>query len=143
MAITYSVSNHFKQQLNLGEIDFDSNVYKVILMDDSFTFDPDTDSTLSGVTSSQLATQGGYTQDDKTLSNVSVTENDTTNKSEVTWDDASWTATTSGIGPTGSFCIYDDTTSDDTIICCVDFGEDYTVAEDSVLTLQSIKISVA
>ncbi len=143
MAVTYLISNHFKQQLNLGNIDFDTDVFKVILMNNTFTFDVDADATLPDITADQLATGGGYTQDDETLANVNVVENDTTDKSEVTWDDVSWTATSGGFGPAGAFCIYDDTTTDDTIICCVDFGEDYTIPIDSVLTLQDIKISLA
>ena len=142
MAVTYTVSNHFKQQLNKGNVDFDTDVFKIILMNDTFTFDKDAHATLADVTANQLATGGGYTQNNETLANVSVTEDDTEDKSIVTWDNVTWTALAAGIGPTGSYIVYDDTTSDDTVCWCVDFGTDYTLSEDSSLEIQNIKYSV-
>lgn len=143
MALTYTVSNHFKQQLNKGEVDFDTDVFKIILMNDTFSFDKDTHATYATVSGSELPTEGGYTQKNATLSGVSVTEDDTEDKSIVTWDNVIWTATASGIGPTGAYVVLDDTTSDDTVCWCVDFGTDYTLEEDSSLEIQNIKFSVA
>ena len=142
MAVTYTVSNHFKQILNKGDIDFDTDVFRVILMDDAFVFDKDAHATLANVTASQLATGGGYTQDNETLANVTVTEDDTEDKSSVTWDNVTWTATAAGIGPTGAYIVYNDTTADDTVCWCVDFGTDYTLSEDSSLELQNLKYSL-
>lgn len=143
MAITYTVSNHFKQQLNKGEIDFDVDTFKIILMNDTFAFDKDAHATLANVTADQLPTEGGYTQNLTTLSGVVVTEDDTEDKSTVTWDNVIWTATASGIGPTGAYIVYDDDTSDDTVCWCVDFDTDYTLEEDSSLEIQNLKYSVA
>jgi len=141
MAATYTVSNHFKQQLNLGNITFDADDFKAILMNTTFTFDPDTHATLADVTADQLVTGGGYTQDTKALTGVSVTEDDVNNKSAVTWDNVTWTATTGGIPSTGAYIIYDDTTSDDTVCWCVDFGTDYAVPDTFSIQIQDIAYS--
>lgn len=143
MAVTATVSNHFKFQLASGNIDFDSNVYKVILMNTTFAFDKDADATLADVTADQLSTGNGYTQDTKVLTGVSVTEDDTNDKATVTWDNATWTASGGSIGPTGAYVIYDDTTSDDTIVACIDFGTDYTISDGSSIQLQNIAVSIS
>lgn len=143
MAVTATVSNHFKFQLASGNIDFDSNVYKVILMNNTFAFDKDTHATLADVTADQLGTGNGYTQNDKTLTGISVVEDDTNDKAAITWDNATWTATGGSIGPTGAYIIYDDTTADDTVVACVDFGTDYTIADGSSIQLQNIAVGIS
>lgn len=140
MAITATWSNHGKFQLASGNIDFDANTFKIILMNDTFAFDKDSHATLADVTADQLSTGNGYTQNDKTLANVSVSEDDANDRANVTWDDVTWTASGGSIGPTGAAIIYDDTSPDDTIIGCIDFGTDYTIADGSSLQLQNIEV---
>lgn len=138
MAITATVSNHFKYQQSIKLVDFENDVFKMILVDTTFAFDPDTHATLADVTASQLATANGYTQNDKTLAGVTVTEDDTNNRAGVTWTNVTFTASGGNIGATGAAIIYDDTTSDDTIIKCIDFGTDYTIADGSSLQFQNL-----
>ena len=146
MAIVATVSNHAKYQLGKKLIDLSADTLIAILMDNSFAFNKDTHSTLAAVTSSQLATKNGYTQDTKALTTLSWTEDDTNDKGAFTCDNVTWTATAAddatGIGPTGSWCIIDTTTADDTLICCIDFGTDYTISDGSSLQLQTIAISL-
>jgi len=143
MAIISTLSNHYKKQLAEGNINFSSNVYKIILTDTSFTFDKDLHATLADVTSNQLSTGNGYTQNNKTLANVSITEDDTNDKASITWDNVTWTASGGSIGGTGAACIYDDTTSDDTIIGCIDFGSDFTIEDGVSFQLQNIQIDLS
>jgi len=138
MAITTSLSNHFKYMQGTKEVDFENDVFKIILMNTSFAFDPDAHATLANVTASQLATANGYTQNDKALAGVTVTEDDTNNRLGVTWTNATWTAASGSIGPTGAAIIYDDTTGDDTVVGCIDFGTDYTIADGSSLQFQNL-----
>lgn len=137
MAIVSTASNHFKYQLASKKIDFASDTFKIILMNDTFTFNKDTHSTLSGVTDYQLTTGSGYTQNEKALEGVSVTEDDTNDRAYVTWDDVTWTSTGS-IGPIGALIIYDDDTDDDTVVGCTDFGSDYTVTSGNSIQIQQI-----
>ena len=149
MAIIATVSNHAKYQLALGAINLNTggDTLQAILMKDTFgaVFDADTHGTLDSVTSGtdyQLATSGGYTKNDEVLANQAVAEDDVNDKAAFTCDDVTFTATAGGFGPTGGWCLVDTTTADDTIICYVDFGEDYTIASGSSLQLQEIAVSL-
>jgi hypothetical protein len=143
MAITCTLSNHYKFQLLSGVIDFDVDTFKIILMNTTFAFDKDAHATLSDVTADQLATGNGYTQDDKTLANVAVTEDDVNDKGKVTFDDVTWTASGGDIGPTGAAIIYDDTAADDTVVGCIDFGTDYTIPNGSSFQLQNLEVDIS
>lgn len=143
MAVVSTPGNRFKFQLASGNVDFDTDVFKLILMDNAFTFDPDTHDTLADVTASQLATTGGYTQDAEILANVAVTRTDASDKTIVSWDDVTWTGSGGGFGPTGSACIYDDTTSDDTIVGCIDFGTDFTITAGIDFPVNNITVEIA
>lgn len=88
----------------------------------------------------QLPSGNGYTRNDKTLSGVSVIEDDANDKGKVTWDDPTWTASGGDIGPTGAAIIYDDTTADDTVVGCIDFGTDYTIPDGSSFQLQDLEV---
>lgn len=137
MAITTTVSNHAVNVIGPSELA--SDTFKIILMNTTFAFDKDTHATLADVTANQLATGNGYTQDSKILTGVSITENDTIDGMQVTWDDAVWTASGGSIGPTGAAIIYDDTTADDTILMCIDFDTDVTAPDTLSFTVQDIE----
>jgi len=143
MAVTAVLSNHFKYQQNVGNIDFDADVFKVILMNTAFAFDKDAHATLADVTASQIAAGNGYTQNDKTLAGVAVDEDDVNDRSNVTWDDVSFTASGGAFPAIGAFIVYNDTTADDTVIGCIDFGADYTVADGLSFLLKDIEFRLS
>jgi len=120
------------------KVDKANDVFKAILMNNTFTFDKDAHATLADVTASQLTTGNGYTQNDKTLTGVSVSEDDTNDRSATTWDNVTFTASGGDIGPTGAMIVYDDTTTDDTVVGCVDYGTDYTIANGTSLQFQNV-----
>ena len=137
------LSNHFKFQLGSGNIDFDADSFKIILMDTGFTFDIDADATYADVSASELATGNGYTQNTKTLANVSLTEDDTNDRLSVTWDDAAWTASGGSIGPCPGAIVFDDTTADDTVVGFVDFSSDQTATSGGTFTVPNIEYRLA
>ena len=143
MAVTMTLSNHFKFQLASGNIDFDADSFKIILMNTTFAFDKDTHATLALVTADQLATLNGYTQNTKALANVSVSEDDVNDKAAITWDDAQWTASGGSIGPSGAAIIYDDTTADDTVVGCIDYGENLTATDGANFTIEDIGVDIS
>jgi len=142
MAIVLTLSNHYKYQLAAKKIDLSADTLKIILMNNTFVFDKDTHATLASVTASQLATTGGYTQNSKTLLNQVLSEDDTNNKGKMVCSNVVWTGTGDGFGPTGALIIYNDTTTDDTVVGCADFGTDYTVAATATLTIKSIELDL-
>ena len=135
MTIVATIPNHYKYLLKTKQIDESSDTYKIILMNTTFVFDKDAHALLADVTADQLPTGNGYTQNSKTLSGVSVSENDTTDIAETRWSDVSWTATSGAIGPTGAAIIYNDSVAGDPIACCIDFGTDNTVADGQGLLI--------
>ncbi len=142
MAVVLTLSNHYKYQLMDGKIDLLADTLKIILMNNTFAFDKDADATLADVTADQLATANGYTQDTKILANPVLAEDDVNDKGHFSCDDPSWTASGGDIGPTGAAIVYDDTTTDDTVIGCIDYGVDYTIPDASAFVIKDIEIDI-
>jgi len=140
MAVVSTLSNHYKYKKSNGDIDLDTDVIKIILLNTTFAFNKDTHATLANVTTDQLSTEYGYTQNDETLANKALAEDDTNDRAEMTCDDVTWTASGGSIGPTGAAALIDTTTSDDTVIGCIDFGTDYTIPNGSTLEIKDIVI---
>lgn len=143
MAITMTISNHYKYQLMKKRIDLSVDTCKIILMNNTFVFDKDAHATLANVTADQLATLHGYTQNDKALVNLVLTEDDVNDQGLMTCDDVEWTAAGGdlGNGATGAAIIYDDTTGDDTVIGCIDYGSDYTIPDGSGFQITDVEVA--
>lgn len=145
MSETITVSNHWKYQLGKKAVDVSADTFKIILMNTTFAFDKDAHATLTdvlGSPSDELETGSGYTQQNKELSGGSWAENDTSDKGIRTFDNVSWIASGGNIGPTGAAIIYDDTSSDKTVVGCIDFGTDYTIPDGSSFQITAPVISV-
>lgn len=137
------VSNKIKYLLATGAIDFSSDSFKIILMQSGFTFNKDTHHQYSDVSASELGTGNGYTANSKTLAGVAVTEDDTDDRTEVTWSNVTWTASGGAIGPTPGAIIFDDTHADDAIVGYIDFGGDQTQADGGVATISGIELRIS
>ena len=133
-----AASNHIKYLLATKAIDFANYTFKIILMTTGFTFNIDTHEEYSDVSGSELGTGNGYTAGGATLANVSVSEDDTDDRAEVTWNNATWTASGGSIGPTCGAIIYDDTVANDPVVGFIDFGADYTQVDGGTATISSI-----
>lgn len=143
MAVTATLSNHFKYQLAVGAINLDTDSIKICLMDTGFTFNKDTHAVWSDVSSDELATNYGYTQNTKTLANTALSEDDSNDRMEMTCDDVTWTASGGAIGPTPGAILYSDTSGDNTIIGYLDFDGDQTATEGADFTIAGIKIRIS
>ena len=141
MAITSTLSNHYKFQVLNGDIDFYADTFKMALMNISFDFEKDTHAKYTDVSSSELGAGNGYDVGGKTIEGVSLTEDDNNDRGRVTWSNVQWSATGGQIGPTGAAVLYDDTDSDKTVIGCIDFDTDYTISDGSSLQLQNIAVN--
>jgi hypothetical protein len=104
-----------------------------------FEYDPETHGTLADVTSEQLPTGYGYTQDSKTLTGVAG-EFNYDGYYSVTWDDASWTANGWPIGPTSAAIIYDYTHADQVVAYALQFGENRTVHNGFNLKIMGLEV---
>ena len=143
-ASSITASNHFKFKLMSGDIDFDAHTFKICLMQSGFTFDKDNHATWSDVSSYELPTGNGYTQGGKTLQNVQVQEDDVNDRCVVSWDDIGWQASGGDLVTPGAI-VYDDDTSDDTVVMYIEFdnGNDVTIKDGMALYIENIKIIIS
>lgn len=141
-----TASNKIKYLLATKAIDFANDTFKIILMQTGFTFDKDTHHGYADVSASELATGNGYTAGGATLSGVAVTEDDTDDRTEITWNNATWTASGGSIGPSPGAIIYDDTVTTptaDPVVGYIDFGGDQTEADGGTATIANIEVRIA
>lgn len=140
------VSNKIKYLLAKKAIDFSADTFKIILMQSGYTFNKDTHHAYADVSASELSTANGYTAGGATLGGVAVTEDDTDDRTEITWSNVTWTASNGSIGPTPGAIIYDDTVAAPTakpIVCYIDFGGDQTQADGGTATISNIEVRIA
>jgi len=114
MAVTNTLSNHYKYQKSKGLIDLSSDTLYILLMNNTYAFDKDADANLSDIATDQLATANGYTQNNKELTTKVLSEDDSGDKASMTCDDVSWTASGGSIGPTGAAVIVDFSSENET-----------------------------
>ena len=141
--MTTEAANKIKYLLATGAINFSSDTFKIILMGTGFTFNKDTHHYYSDVSGSELASGNGYTTGGNTLAGVSVTEDDTDDRTEITWNNTSWTASGGAIGPTPGAIIYDDTHASDAIVGYIDFGGEQTQADGGTCTISNIEVRIS
>jgi hypothetical protein len=91
----------------------------------------------------ELATGSGYTQDTKVLTGVALAEDDTNDRAEMTCNNIIWTASGGSIGPTPGAILYDDTSSDDSIIGYIDFDGAQTAPDGADFTISNLKIRLS
>jgi len=141
-----TVSNKIKYLLATKAIDFANDTFKIILMQSGFTFDKDTHHAYADVSASELTTGNGYTAGGATLGGVTVTEDDTDDRTEVTWTNPTWTASGGAIGPSPGAIVYDDTVAApvaDPIVGYIDFSGDQTQADGGTATISGVEFRLA
>lgn len=125
-----TIYNRFIANLLNKQIDFEADAIRGALLQSAYTIDKD-HKTWSDL-SAYEASGTGYTTKGKLLSNVSVTENDTSDLASVDADDLEWTSATI----TARYLVlvdWEGGLSD--LICVFDFGEDKS-ASGSTFTAQ-------
>lgn len=116
MAVTVDLYNHTSKRFAEGS-NAVGDTYKVMLCT-AATFDA-TNTTLDGITKTEVASGNGYTTGGQALANVAVTTV-TTNDAKFTADTVTWSA--SGGSITASYAIlYNDTDTDAPPVLFIDF----------------------
>lgn len=132
------VSNNLIHLLLKKEIDFDVDVFKMILMNSAFIFDSDAHEEYADVSASELGTAFGYTAGGVVLGGVAVTRDDASDRTDVTWTNPSWAASGGVIGPSNGGIVYDDTHANNVIVGYIDFGAPYTQADGGSLVINGV-----
>lgn len=122
MAVTINAYDEMISKGLSGNIDFDTDVHKIILLNDTHTFAQANDD-LADITANQLATGNGYTQDDEALVSPTISQA----AGVTSWDanDVTWTASGGSIGPARFAVIYNDTVTTpdaDALLVDINFG---------------------
>ena len=141
--MTTEASNHIKYLLATKAIDFANDQFKIILMATGFTFNKDTHALYADVSGSELASGNGYTTKGETLAGVAVSEDDTDDRAEITWNNESWTASGGAIGPTPGAIIIDETATNDPVVGYIDFGGEQTQADGGTCTISNIEVRIS
>lgn len=131
MAVTY-IYDKFKMYMADGTIDLDDDQFKIALMDSNHSF-VSTHTDWSQVSANEISGGNGYTSGGKVLANNTWAESGGT----VTFDadNASWTASGGVLGPASHAVIYDDTATDDKLICSIDFDGEESAGEGTEFRL--------
>jgi len=125
--------NSARAYIGDGTIDLNSHTFKVMLTSNSYT--PSAAHTQKSNVTNEVANGNGYTSGGETLTSVTFNYSGTT----ATWDadDVSWTGSVGSIGPFRIAVIYDDTASNDELVCyCILDSADITVTAGSTFTIQ-------
>ena len=126
-------------------LDFSADVFKIRLMADGFVFNVDTHAGWADVSASELANGNGYVTGGNTLAGVAVTQDDTDDRTEITWNNSSWTAAGGAIGPSPGAIVIDDTPTTpvaDPIMFYIDFNGNQTQANGGVATIANIELRI-
>lgn len=117
MAVTISLYEHTAKRFVDGS-NSTSDTYKLMLCS-AATFSG-ANTTLAGITKTELSTANGYTAGGATLSGVTVTQ--TGNDAAFDATDVTWTASGGTLGPAAYAILYNDTDANDPPVAFVDFG---------------------
>lgn len=143
MSATSTVANKLKYLMATKKIDFENDTFKICLMDTGYSFDKDAHHYYSDISASEIASGNGYTTGGATLSGVTVTENDTDDRTDVAWGtDPYWTASGGSITTIGAI-VYDDTETNKAIVGYIDFGGAETVLDTKTFKVETIAFRVA
>ena len=110
------VYNSFKNAIMGGGINLSADTVKVALVS-AYTPDIDNDTTYADITGEVIGSTG-YTTGGETLTNLSLTQDNTDNEGVWDADDVTWTTSTI----TASAAVIYDTTYSNQLICFIDFG---------------------
>lgn len=139
--------NTTKLMLWKGQIDVETDTFKMILMDQGFTFNKDTHLAYTDVSAYELPTGNGYTAGGATMTLDAASVDNTEDRGEVTFQNVQWTASGGSLATVGAI-IYDDSTDTaggddktDAIIAWIDANGVQTVADGAALTISNIMLT--
>jgi len=139
------VCNKFRFLLATKAVNMSGDTFKIILMQYGFVFNEDTHEKYADIIASEVALGSGYTTGGNTLTGVTLTPNSVDDRLDITWANASWTASGADVGPICGAIIYDDTVSSpiaDPIVGFIDFEGSFTEPDGGTATIANIKLRV-
>lgn len=126
MAVTTSWYGNGLLNLAKGNIDLDTDSFKVMLTTSSYTPNQDTHDFRDDITNEITGT--GYSSGGSALSGVSVTYDGTSNEMRVLWNDLSWSSASFTARYAVIYKSRGGVSSADELLAYIDFGADQTVS---------------
>lgn len=141
------ISNTFKGMLLKGQMAL-ADSYKIILMQDGFTFNNATDFAYNNVVARELATAYGYTAGGIALTGATVTVDQSTNVAKLAWTNAQFNASGGALVTSGAI-IYNDSTATgngddytDAIVMYIDAGGTLVATDGTPLIIHDIYLTI-
>lgn len=126
---TYNKFQDFSEQLVIGTHDFDANVFKVYLSNDT----PSASADAVKADLPEIAAGNGYTAGG-TATTITVSE--TGGTTTVSGTQVVFTATGGSVGPFRYAVFYNDTSASDNLISWWDYGSSITLADGETFTVK-------
>ena len=125
MAVTISFYDTFIELMGDNTIDMDGDTFKIELHN-AYTFSAAHDER-ADVSGTALATGNGYTNPGQNLASVTWSQTSGTTTGDAA--DVTWSASGGSIGPATEAIIYSDTSTNDKLVCDIDFGGSQTAGD--------------
>lgn len=135
------IFNNFLHDLGSGLVDWESDTLRAALYSDISNFTKDT---VAYSNTNELASNFGYTQNNKAVTGGNLIQNDTDDVVQYDIGDITWTASGGQIGPASGCLIYDVTNSSEAVYL-IDFGSAKTADDgtDFKITIDSSGLFLA
>ena len=137
------VANNWKETSAYGTHNFNSDAFKIILMEPGFSFDRANHEIYADVSAFELPTAYGYTAGGQALAGVAITNDAVLAAAIVSWNNASWVIAGGDLQASGAI-IYDDTIAApdiDPIVGFIDFGGTLTTYNGGTFTIANIAVA--
>lgn len=144
MAHIIQTTARCKTEMLKGHIAFDSDTFKVMLLDNTFEFSADDYELLADIEAlSKECSFTGYTRVTLTGGvNNAITPDETNDTSVITWDDIVWTNGGVVDVSIGALVLYDDTHTDKPVVCCITFQTVQTLTPTSSFTITNLTLEL-
>lgn len=136
------VANNWKELSAYGTHNFNTDAFKIILMEPGFAFDRANHEIYTDVSAFELPTLGGYTAGGQALAGVAIVNDAVLAATIISWNNPTWTAT-ADLQKCGAI-IFDDTIAApdiDPLVGFIDYGGTLTTYTGGVHTIANVAVA--
>ena len=137
------VANNWKELSAYGTHNFNTDAFKICLMEPGFAFDRANHEEYADISAFELPTAYGYTAGGQALAGVVITNDAVLAATTIVWNNAAWTVVGGDLQASGAI-IFDDTIAApdvDPIVGFIDFGGTLTTYNGGTFTIANIAVA--
>ena len=132
-----TVVNRFKYELGIAGVNFSTNTFKLALMKPAFTIDQDNHGEWDDISSSEIASTGGYAAGNLVVEQAWVQDN-VNDRAYIEWGNFTFYAVGADMAQFGSAIVYVDTHVDKVIMGCIQFDSPVIVTDGNSFQIQDL-----